>query len=69
MNNNLRVYDTCNPQWQPSCPKTTLPNNTTVTMAYVPYQLDANAYCPEVALQNGTLFPALDKPFFGGKCR
>ena len=69
MNNNFSVYNAYNPRWQPSCPKTALPADTTVTMAYVPYQLDANAYCPEVALQNGTLFPALDKPFLGGKCR
>lgn len=69
MNNNFSVYNAYNTRWQPSCPKTALPADTTVTMAYVPYQLDTNAYCPEVALQNGTLFPVLDKPFFGGNCK
>lgn len=58
-----------NPQWKPSCPVGALPSDSAVTMAYVPYQTEFKAYCPEIALQNGTLFPSLDKPFFGGKCR
>ena len=66
MNNYNNAF---NPLFRPSCPKTALPVDTTVTMAYVPYQLDMNVYCPEVALQNGTLFPFLDKPFFGGRCK
>lgn len=69
MNNLSNVYNANNLHWQPSCPKTALPGDTAVTMAYVPYQLDMNVYCPEVALQNGTLFPVLDKPFFGGRCK
>ena len=66
MNNYNNAF---NPLCKPSCPKTALPVDTTVTMAYVPYQFDMNVYCPEVALQNGTLFPVLDKPFFGGRCK
>ena len=69
MNSNLRLQYNVNMFWKPSCPQTMLPADTVVTMAYVPYQLDANVYCPETALQNGTLFPSLNKPFFGGKCR
>lgn len=69
MNNRYNIYNANSPLWQPACPKTALPSDAAVTMAYVPYQTDMNVYCPEVALQNGTLFPSLDKPFFGGKCR
>ena len=48
------------------------PNDTTVTMAYVPYQNAGKLYSPEHAIQQGTLFPELNKPFkaykgYGGK--
>lgn len=69
MNNINSMHNASSMYWQPACPKTALPVDTVVTMAYVPYQTDMNVYCPEIALQNGTLFPSLDKPFFGGKCR
>ena len=69
MNNINSMHNANSMYWQPACPKTALPHDTTVTMSYVPYQTDMNVYCPEIALQNGTLFPSLDKPFFGGKCR
>ncbi len=69
MNNINNMHNSNSMYWQPSCPKTALPVDTVVTMAYVPYQTDMNVYCPEIALQNGTLFPSLDKPFLGGKCR
>ena len=39
-----------------------------VAMAYVPVQTDADMYEPCKALQQGTLFPSLDKPFLRG-CR
>lgn len=64
MNNTFNNMNS--PIWKPCCPKTALPSDTAVTMAYVPYQLNTDVYCPEVALENGTLFPSLDKPFFGG---
>jgi hypothetical protein len=37
-------------------------------MAYVPFQqFNNNAiYVPEKGLENGTIFPELDKPFLGG---
>ncbi len=40
-----------------------LPKDTTVTMAYVPYQNAEKLYSPEQAICAGTLFPELDKPF------
>ncbi len=67
MNSYSSIYNAM--QWQADCPKTALPADTAVTMAYVPYQTDSRVYCAETALKNGTLFPSLDKPFFGGKCR
>ncbi len=39
----------------------------TLAMAYVPVQEWGDLYTEDAALQNGTLFPALDKPFLGGK--
>ncbi len=40
-----------------------------LTMAYVPMQSNIKAYPPEEALQRGTLFPDLDKPFIGKKLK
>ncbi len=36
-----------------------------VTMAYVPWQELHTVYDPEKGLQAGTIFPELDKPFYG----
>lgn len=49
-----------------NCPSTKFPENTAVTMAYVPYQLDRTAFSPAEALERGTLFTTLYKPFLGG---
>lgn len=45
-------------------------------MAYVPWQHFTKTYDPQKALQAGTIFPELDKPFTGkcmmrqgGRCR
>lgn len=46
-----------------------LPKDAAVTMAYVPFQTDTTQYTPEMALSEGTLFPNLNKPFLGGKCK
>ena len=46
-----------------------LPKNPAVTMAYVPFQTNTTQYTPEMALSEGTLFPDLNKPFLGGKCK
>ena len=55
---------------QPSFPPvqpglSALPSDATVTMAYVPMQTDTTVYDADKALQAGTLFPALNKPFAG----
>ena len=42
-----------------------LPEDATVTMAYVPLQLELVTYDEDKALNNGTLFPVLNKPFLG----
>lgn len=47
------------------CVTTALPHDPQVTMAYVPFQLDKTAYTPEKALDEGTLFTTLNKPFCG----
>ena len=39
--------------------------NFALAMAYVPMQQFEETYDPEQALDNGTLFPALNKPFLG----
>lgn len=40
-----------------------------VAMAYVPWQQLCNVYEDlDEALQNGTLFPELNKPFTGRRC-
>lgn len=55
-----------------SCPSQgtlpALPEDPVVTMAYVPFQTDITVYEPAKALQRGTVFPVLDKPFTAG-CR
>lgn len=45
-----------------------LPECTVVAIAYVPFQTDLETYTSEEALCNGTLFPVLNKKFYGGKC-
>ena len=55
---------------QPSFPAvqpglSALPSDATVTMAYVPMQTDTTVYDTEKAMQAGTLFPVLNKPFAG----
>lgn len=46
-------------------PMPALPKDAAVTMAYVPFQEDMTTYEPSVALDKGTLFETLDKPFYG----
>ncbi len=46
-----------------------LPDTTVVAMAYVPFQNNITMYNVSEGFLNGTIFPELDKPFFGGKCR
>lgn len=37
-----------------------------LAMAYVPWQYFTNVYEPDKALEIGTIFPELDKPFLAG---
>ncbi len=47
-----------------------MPKDTTVTMAYVPFQTDLSLYeDPADALNAGTLFKCLSKPFLRGALR
>lgn len=48
---------------------TSLPETVVTAMAYVPFQTDTTQYAPDMALTEGTLFPDLNKPFLGGKCK
>jgi len=42
-----------------------LPEDASVTMAYIPLQETLETYSEEKALTNGTLFPVLNKVFKG----
>lgn len=44
-------------------------NSGILTMAFVDMQPIESVYPPETALQRGTLFPNIDKPFVGGMVR
>ena len=46
-----------------------LPANFAVAMMYVPMQTDTSTYDEEKALECGTLFPVLNKPFAGKCCK
>ncbi len=47
-----------------------LPSDASVTMLYVPFQNDTTVYEEMKALEVGTLFPVLNKPFTAsGWCR
>ena len=48
---------------------TALPADPVVTMAYVPFQLNKTMYDEEQALNAGTLFKDLNKPFLRGACK
>ena len=45
--------------------RTSLPEDMTVAMAYVPYQITNKTSSAEQGLNKGTMFPILDKPFIG----
>ncbi|MBR4726839.1 MAG: spore coat associated protein CotJA [Clostridia bacterium] len=48
---------------------TPLPANFTAGMAYVPMQTDSTLYEDPKALEAGTVFPVLHKPFTGKCCK
>ena len=47
----------------PAAPEGTFPAQLTLAMAYVPYQCWEEPMRAEEALQAGTVFPSLQKPF------
>ena len=46
----------------------TMEMNYKLAMVYSPYQEWQNIYCGDKALECGTIFAELDKPFLGYKC-
>lgn len=47
-----------------------LPEKPVEAMAYVPFQPDgAESYSAVRGFEAGTMFPSLDKPWYGSKCR
>lgn len=47
-----------------------LPNKTVEAMAYVPFQPNgAESYTAIRGFEAGTMFPSLDKPWYGQKCK
>jgi len=47
-----------------------LPDKTVEAMAYVPFQPNgAESYTAVRGFEAGTMFPTLDKPWYGSKCR
>ena len=46
---------------------TPLPEDYTVAMAYIPYQQKGRLYSAEQGINEGMLFPELNKPFCCGK--
>lgn len=44
---------------------TPLPANPVVAMSYVPFQQFGTTYSAEKGFDRGTIFPELDKPFYG----
>ena len=64
-NNNEQNPNSCfNPDYCVDTPKDY--NNGILTMAFVDMQPLESVYESEKALERGTLFPNIDKPFFGG---
>ena len=71
-----RMYDNCsNFRCVERCDdiqnemKTPFPKQYSVAMAYIPFQNNTDMYDEMKALERGTLFPVLDKPFLGGAVR
>lgn len=46
-----------------------MPDKMSEAMAYIPFQqYNSKLYSPAQALESGTAYPILNKPFFGSKC-
>ena len=46
-----------------------MPEDPAYAIAYIRWQELCQVYEPDEALQKGTLFPVLDKPFYGRRAR
>ena len=57
----------CCIQYNPNGTLSPLPETLSLAMAYIPFQQLIKTYDTEQALEAGTLFPELDKPFLYGK--
>lgn len=62
-----RYGRTCQSTPMPHKCMTSLPENLSLAMAYVPMQCFKNVYELNDAFQQGTIFPELNKPFMGWK--
>lgn len=49
--------------------KAPFPEDPALAIAYVRWQQWGNLYEPEEAYNHGTIFPDLDKPFYGRRAR
>lgn len=56
-------------EYQPAYSLPSLPSDPVPGMSYVPVQNDISVYDESRALERGTVFPCLDKPFAGKRCR
>ena len=63
--NNMTFYNPENLSCQRPDPLSSMP----LAMAYVPWQRWQQVYPVEKAMNRGTIFPDLDKPFSMGRCR
>lgn len=46
-----------------------LPDDVSYAMAYVPFQAQkAKLFSPDQGFTLGTMYPALNKPFYGSRC-
>lgn len=62
---NLEIKDIIEEQYGLSA----FPEKTSEAMAYVQFQMNnAPTYSPTQGFVSGTMFPSLNKPFYGSKC-
>ena len=62
-----KYVDLFKPSFLKNEQRPSLPPDATPTMAYIPLQPDLMTYETNEALNTGTLFPTLDKPFLRGR--
>ena len=72
MNKKLYKASTChNTNMNTNCPfcmvPDFMPRDPMLANSYVPYQTLNEVYCPDVALEQGTIFPELDMPYSSGQ--